>query len=107
MLKKADIILILSIISAASVLFAVFVFMPKKAGCTVIVRQDNKVVYSAPLSDDNEVKLDGNTVVIKDNTVYMKEANCKNQICVRQGEIQRNGESIICLPNKVIIEITD
>ena len=35
----------------------------------------------------------------------MKEANCRDQICVRHKAISKNGESIICLPHSVYIEV--
>lgn len=46
-----------------------------------------------------------NEVVIKNGKVYMKEANCRDQICVRHKAISKNGESIICLPHSVYIEV--
>ena len=42
---------------------------------------------------------------IKDGTVDMVEASCKNQICVHEGKISRSGQSIVCLPNRVSIVI--
>ena len=43
----------------------------------------------------------------------MKEANCKNQNCIHQGRGDRRqhrhrylGARIICLPNKVIVELS-
>ena len=37
--------------------------------------------------------------------VYMEKANCKDLICVKHKPISKNGESIICLPNQVYIEV--
>lgn len=34
------------------------------------------------------------------------ESNCPDKICVKTGYISKAGESIICLPHKVIVEIT-
>ena len=42
--------------------------------------------------------------VIQNGEVFMENSNCKNQICVKHKKISRSGESIICLPNKVIIQ---
>ncbi|MBR3299926.1 MAG: NusG domain II-containing protein [Clostridia bacterium] len=77
----------------------------KQNGKKVVVKQNNSVVYEGKLSDDFEVTLKHNTVKIKDGKVFMKHADCKNQICVRSGEISKSGETVVCLPNKVIIEI--
>lgn len=50
----------------------------------------------------------GNCIlVIKDGKAYMLEADCPNQICVHHSAISHKGETIVCLPNRIIIEITD
>jgi hypothetical protein len=36
----------------------------------------------------------------------MKEAECPDRSCVKQGKISKNKESIVCLPNKVIVEVS-
>ena len=46
-----------------------------------------------------------NEVVIKGGEVYVSEASCKNQICVKRGHISKAGESIVCLPNRLVVRI--
>ena len=46
-----------------------------------------------------------NVVEIKDGKVSVTEASCKNQVCVRHGAISRTGESIVCLPNRLVVRI--
>ena len=46
-----------------------------------------------------------NQIVIKDGYVYMEYAECPDKLCIKQGAIQNQGESIICLPNKVIVTV--
>ena len=46
-----------------------------------------------------------NIIVIKNSIVYMEYSNCSNQVCVLHKEISKDGEQIICLPNKILIEI--
>ena len=53
-----------------------------------------------------EIRLEiGNIVVIEDGHVYMKYADCPDGLCIKQGKISREGESIICLPHKLVIRI--
>lgn len=53
-----------------------------------------------------ETEWDGyNELVIKDGAVFMQEANCADRICVRHKAITKNGESIICLPHGVYVEV--
>jgi hypothetical protein len=35
----------------------------------------------------------------------MREANCPEQICVKQSWIQAPGSTIVCLPGEIIIHI--
>lgn len=61
------------------------------------------------LNDDGEYQVDdgeySNIITIKNREVYMKSSDCPDQICVKQGKIKKQGESIICLPHKLVIRI--
>ncbi len=103
-MKKWDKIIIISILTVAVFCFAVWLFFGKD-GSRVIISQNNEVVFEGSLFVENTVSLEGNTVVIKNKEVKMQSANCKNQICVKHEKIGKKGQSIICLPNKVIVEI--
>ena len=103
-MKKNDIILCAAICALAAAL-AVLFFFTRKDGATVTVKENNKTVCEYPLDTDRQIELEHNTAVIKDGKVYMSEADCKNQICVKTGKISKRGECIVCLPNRVIIEI--
>lgn len=46
-----------------------------------------------------------NTFKVEDGYVKMIDANCNDKLCLSQGKIHTNREMIICLPNKMIIEI--
>lgn len=46
-----------------------------------------------------------NIVCIRSGTVYVKEASCPDKICVRHGELRSEFLPIICLPNKLSIEL--
>ena len=47
-----------------------------------------------------------NLISVADGTVTMEEADCKDQICVHHKPISSAGESIICLPHRLVVEIT-
>ncbi|MBP3706540.1 MAG: NusG domain II-containing protein [Clostridia bacterium] len=104
MFKKGDKLVII-FCAFFIVLSFVLLFFLKSPGKTIVVTKDNKQVYKGQLSSDKKINLDKNTVVIKDGAVFMEYSSCKNQICVKHKRISEKGESIICLPNKVIIEI--
>lgn len=77
----------------------------------VSIRKGNKVVeeidINTPNLDTYEINLETNTVCITKDGVYMKEADCPDKLCVHSGIINKAGQSLVCLPNKIIVEITD
>ena len=48
-----------------------------------------------------------NTFEIKDGYVDMLDASCPDKLCVNHSNIHYNNETIVCLPNKVVLQITD
>jgi hypothetical protein len=46
-----------------------------------------------------------NIIEIKGGKAYMLEASCPDQLCVDQNKISFDKESIICLPNKVVLTV--
>ena len=58
------------------------------------------------ISENQEIKIgDTNICSIEDGKVRMTWADCPDQICVHTAEILRDGGTIICLPNRVVLEI--
>ena len=56
-----------------------------------------------PLSEDHT-----ETIRFEDgsyNRFAIQEASCPDQICVHHSRISRNKETIVCLPDKVVITI--
>lgn len=102
-----DIVLILAI---ALVGFCLLFFNGRKTtpGSSVVVEVDGKTVASYPLDTDGVFVLNGgtNTLEIKDGKARISDADCPNMQCVRQGWISRGGQSIVCLPNKLIVTVT-
>lgn len=77
-------------------------------GSTAVVTVDGKRVGEYSLAIDGVYYInDGtNVLAIEDGKAYMKEASCPGyQDCVETGKISRVGETIVCLPNKVVVEI--
>lgn len=104
-MKKGDKIIVL-IIAVAVIFGGVLILLNLGEGAVVTVKQNNKTVYEGSINTDKEIVLSGNTVVIEAGQVYVSYAICKNQVCVKHSKISKAGESIICLPNKVIVEIS-
>ncbi len=106
-LQKRDWILIFIIISVAGFAFLLHdVIGGKGAGCvTVKIAGEIQGVYS--LSEDQVIEINGGTNIleIKNGNANMTEADCPDKLCVHQKAVSKNGESIICLPNKVVVTV--
>lgn len=106
-MKKGDIvIIILGLLFAGAASLA----MQGRGNGEYVQITANGETDRYPISEDRTIeqktrKGGFNTIVIKDNEVYMKNASCPDQICVHHKAVSKNGESIICLPNTVYIEI--
>lgn len=79
-------------------------------GDTVTVSVDGTVIATYPLNIDRvedirtgEAGL--NRLVIRDGKAYVETASCPDGICAAHKPIHRHGESIVCLPNKVVITV--
>ena len=105
---RNDIILIFSVIVLC--VAAIFFFnSAKQEGGRAVVLIDGKEVASYSLDADREVRLENNDgyniLVIKDGYAYIKEASCPDKICVNNTKKKYNGETLICLPNKITVKI--
>ena len=88
---------------------ALFLWLTRQAGGTVTVQVDGEILFELPLSEDAELVLgEGartNTLVIEGGKARVIEASCPDRICVGQGAVQYAGESIVCLPHKLVITV--
>ena len=48
-----------------------------------------------------------NVLNIQDGTVWISEADCPNQDCIKQGKISMNGEMLVCLPHRITVSIVE
>ena len=114
---KNDLIFILSLLTILIIL-GVFFYLFRGEGSTVCVEIDGKLFDSFSISENREVKLgtpdadgDGeeelNILVIENGRAYMKSATCPDGICVAHRPISRDGESIVCLPHKIVVFVEE
>ncbi len=106
---KNDLILIGAILLIALVGFLVL-SLTAKSGNTVKVIVDGQVRQSLSLIQNTEIVISNeenqNILVIENGKAFIKSATCPDKICVSHRKISNAGETIICLPNKVVIEIS-
>ncbi len=108
-MKKGDFLII-----AAAILLVVsgvlIGFLQKNDGGVVTVTVAGDKVATFPLNQDFEQEIltdfGKNTLVIKDGFADIISADCYGNDCVHQRKISKNGEMIVCLPHKLVVEIT-
>ncbi len=90
-----------------SMIGSLFFMATKKGGTEVSVTVDGKEHYKGSLFVEKELQIgEGNTLLIRNGKADMTEADCPDQICVKHEPISHAGETIICLPNRVVVTIT-
>ena len=108
MIKKADIILLI-VILAVGIPMSVLSLTAGTGGDKVKISADGQVYGIYPLDEDGEIEVteDGHTnhITIKDGHVSMSYSTCRNQVCVNTGAISHTKDAIVCLPNRVVVEI--
>ena len=108
-MKKMDIMLVIIAAIIAGGLYLSRVLTPSEYGAVAVVYLDGEEYKRHPLDEDItimvETELGDNEIVIKDGMASCSYANCRDQVCVNQKEIDKLGEAIVCLPHKVIIKI--
>lgn len=104
---RFDLILVLSLIFIA-LISLILITVLRTEGAYVRVEKDGELFATYPLSADGEYTLgDGNTLKIEGGEARMSWADCPDKTCVMTRPARYNGESIICLPHKITVTVTD
>ena len=111
-LKKRDVALLAILLGIALGLLLWFWFGHQEQGEMVEVTVDGEIYGTYPLKDEQEISIlpEGatettNFLVITEGQADMKSADCPDKLCVHQAAISHVGETIVCLPNRVVVTI--
>lgn len=104
-MKKNDWILAASVLLAA-VLGCVLLYWNQAKGHYVVVSVNGEEYGTYDLDEDQVVEI-GNTnrLEIKNGKASMTKADCPDQICVHMSAVSRAHEMIVCMPNRVTVEV--
>jgi hypothetical protein len=71
------------------------------------VYHEGKLLKPLRLDKDQEIiLLDGKMLIeVKEGRIRVKKSDCPRKICVNTGWIKTPGQIIVCVPNKVLLEI--
>lgn len=108
---KNDIILVVCLLLVAAI-GMLYLFVFRAEGNTVKVTVGGKTygVYSLSKNRTEDIYTGQNNehhnrLVIKDGKAHMETSTCPDGICVDHSAIFRDGESIVCLPHRIIVTI--
>ncbi len=107
-LGDAVVILILIMISFVP---CYFLLSPKRESSNIIaiIKVNNHEVKRLPLSEDvvwkyqKDNKL--NVIQVKNQRIRMIDANCQDQVCVKEGWKSKSEDTIVCLPHRFLVEL--
>lgn len=78
---------------------------------TAVIQDADGNTFAMPLSKDDILTVASsagtNVIEVQSGKVRVSEADCPNQDCVNQGWISNAGQQIVCLPHKLVVNITD
>lgn len=104
-MKKKELIFIGGILVLALAIWAGMSFMNKGSHGSIRITVDGEEYGTYSLAKDQTIKInDTNVCEIKDGKAHMISAECPDHLCMKQKAIDEKGGTIVCLPNKVVIE---
>ena len=105
---KNDIIFIAALLVVFSVVGLIY-FFARAQGNTVTVTVDGELFGEYSLAEDRTVEIrvgdNLNILVIENGEARVTDASCPDGICSAHKPISRDGESIVCLPNRVVVTV--
>ena len=115
-MKKGDKIVALIVICVILISsIGVFTFMKASQGSHHIaeIKQDGKVIKVIDLdkvTESQQLKIpyasvNYNLITVEKGRIRITDADCPDKICVKAGWISQAGQTIVCLPHKLIIKI--
>lgn len=96
-------ILLISALTAACFLFW---FFPKNQGETVIISVNGEQRAALSLREDTCFSLeDGTQILVENGAVRVSFSTCPDHLCEHMGPVSSRGEVILCVPNRISVEI--
>ena len=111
--KKGDLIVVIILAVAVISWFGINKIYEAKSDRRVVIETGGTLYETVPLKAGMEqkkihIELENDRhidIVIDENGAYVEDVVCPDKICQKTGVINKAGESIVCLPNKVVVYI--
>ena len=107
--KRKNDLLLIAILLIFAVICLFLITVSKTEGAVIQIVRNGTVTESHPLTVNQQIELSdehgSNTLLIQDGKASMINADCPDGLCVQQNPIGYNGETIVCLPHKLVIRV--
>jgi hypothetical protein len=109
--KKGDIIILVVLIAAVASWLLISNMGDPEASMQVVIETDGEVYTTIPYRagmEKQEIHIELNNgnhidIVIDEKGAYVEDVICPDKICQKTGIINQTGQSIVCLPNRVVV----
>ena len=111
--RKKDLIFIFSILIVAVFLLLIQRVYGNAQGEADMVKitVDQKLYGTYDLNKNQTITIQNdfgiNTIQIQNKDVWMEEADCPDGYCKEQGHISKNKQTIVCLPHRLVVEVSN
>ena len=104
-------VVLIGVLLVAAVAGMLVIQSLREEGAQVVITWNGEVDGTYSLAEDRTFIFEGenggrNVVTIEDGSVFMAEANCPDQVCVNHGPTNQTADPIVCLPNKLVVEVS-
>ena len=105
-------LLLLAVLLLIGLVMAAVLFLNRHDGKIVQVRVDGEVTAEFFLEEGRTYEIEGadggtNLLMIQGGSAWIEEADCPDALCCKMGKIHLTGQSVVCLPHQVVVEIVD
>ena len=108
-MNKSDLKLVFVLLIVSIIGVVVFKLIGKSGG-SALVYHDGELIKTIDLSIDNKYVVNGDNgdvvIVVSGGKIKVDTENSPLHLCSKQGYISNTYESIVCLPNKIVINIS-
>ena len=109
-MSKKDLIFIAIVLVVAFSILIITNLSAQRTDLLAVITVDGDEYQTILLNSQDtsfriETKYGYNDVVIENNEVNIIDANCPTKVCVNTKIANKEGDLIVCLPHKVVIEI--
>lgn len=107
--KHKNDILLIAIVLVLALGVWIYTLLIRQSGGEAVVSINGEEIMRLPLNKDTSITLgEGahtNVLVIENGKAAVTEASCPDHVCIDQGWVGYSGQSIVCLPNKLVVSI--